>query len=216
MRRFVSTGSIVFDVEANIGYYTLLFAKLAGPTGTVHAFEPTSYAFRRLSRNVALNPGLVSTLALNNVGLLARPIERDEAIESQFSQRRPAYSRRESIRFTTIAEYCETRGIGSIDFLKVDVDGYDEEVVVGGREILERTQPVVLGEFCDRVLRDHGTSLEGYVHLYESLGSGRYVKTPDASPTPLAMLLQEPDIEDRTVNAVLLPARYAGRITDRR
>jgi hypothetical protein len=142
---------------------------------------------------------------VNQVGLLDVPAERDEAIESQFSRRRPAYSRRERVTFTTLDRYCELKGIDAIDVIKIDVDGYDQDVVLGGRDVLRRSRPLVLCEFCDRVLRDHGTSLVSYVDLYDTLGYDRYVTRPGQPPRSLRELLGEPDIANRTVNALLLP-----------
>lgn len=205
VRRLVMPGQTVVDVGANVGYYSLLFSKLVGPAGAVHAFEPTTYARARFRENLALNPGLGSNIHLNQQGLLAAPAERDEAIESQFSQRRPAYSRREHVSFTTVDQYCRAAQIRSLDFVKIDVDGYDQEVVLGGEETLMRYRPLVLCEFCDRVLRDHGTDLATYVELFIRLGYDRLMTGAHDVPRPLTSLLLEPGITDRTVNAVLLP-----------
>jgi len=53
--REVRTGDVVVDVGANIGYYTLLFARQVGPTGHVYAFEPDPHNFGLLRRNVLQN-----------------------------------------------------------------------------------------------------------------------------------------------------------------
>src|SRR6202158_5363177 len=60
LRRLVSPGSLVLDIGANIGAHTLHLAQLVGPNGRVTAFEPTDYAFRKLGRNLELNPELKS------------------------------------------------------------------------------------------------------------------------------------------------------------
>src|ERR1700680_1562623 len=58
LRRLVSPSSLVLDIGANIGAHTLHLAQLVGPTGRVIAFEPTDYAYRKLTRNLELNPQL--------------------------------------------------------------------------------------------------------------------------------------------------------------
>jgi FkbM family methyltransferase len=60
LRRLVAPGSLVLDIGANIGAHTLSLASLVGPAGRVLAFEPTDYAFRKLSRNLELNPDLAA------------------------------------------------------------------------------------------------------------------------------------------------------------
>src|SRR5260221_8684023 len=50
VKRTLRPGWIVFDIGANIGYFTLLMSKLVGAGGQVHGFEPTGYAFERLER----------------------------------------------------------------------------------------------------------------------------------------------------------------------
>lgn len=51
----VNKGHVVLDIGANIGYYTLLFAKKVGLDGHVFAFEPEPQNFALLSKNVEIN-----------------------------------------------------------------------------------------------------------------------------------------------------------------
>src|SRR5512138_2867115 len=53
--RSVKSGMVVVDIGANIGYYTLLFARLVGPQGRVIAFEPDPATFALLKKNVDSN-----------------------------------------------------------------------------------------------------------------------------------------------------------------
>src|SRR5262245_2470231 len=55
VEQFVRPGWVVIDVGANIGYFTLLFAKKVGPAGRVHAIEPAARITESLLRNVSLN-----------------------------------------------------------------------------------------------------------------------------------------------------------------
>lgn len=54
-QRVVRPGSTVLDIGANIGYFTILFAQLAGPDGSVHAFEPALANVELLTTNVSTN-----------------------------------------------------------------------------------------------------------------------------------------------------------------
>src|SRR5450756_2039953 len=60
LARLTEPSSLVLDIGANIGAHTLHLANLVGPNGRVMAFEPTDFAYRKLSRNLELNPSLAS------------------------------------------------------------------------------------------------------------------------------------------------------------
>jgi len=60
LARLTEPSSLVLDIGANIGAHTLHLANLVGPEGRVMAFEPTDFAFRKLRRNLDLNPSLAS------------------------------------------------------------------------------------------------------------------------------------------------------------
>jgi len=51
----LTPGDVFLDIGAHIGYFTVLAARLVGPTGHVYAFEPSPATFRRLQKNIELN-----------------------------------------------------------------------------------------------------------------------------------------------------------------
>src|SRR5271155_1636955 len=55
LEHFVRSGLVAYDVGAQAGFYSLLFSRLAGPTGTVYAFEPCAYEARYLLDHVRMN-----------------------------------------------------------------------------------------------------------------------------------------------------------------
>src|SRR4029450_8092682 len=67
-RRTLAPGDVCLDIGAHIGYYTLLAARLVGPEGHVHAFEPAPASFRRLRANRQLNRLHNGTLARRRSG----------------------------------------------------------------------------------------------------------------------------------------------------
>jgi FkbM family methyltransferase len=153
VKRCIRPGHVCIDVGANIGYFSLLMAKLGA---TVHAFEPTTYGFERLSGNLALNTNLRTSIVAHRKGLSDRACEITEALEARFSLRMLAHDHLERMQFETLdADWTAKR----IDFLKIDVDGHDTEVVRGARESLRRHRPTVMAEFCDRVLKQYGSSV---------------------------------------------------------
>src|ERR1700716_3555273 len=76
LRKLVSPAALVLDVGANIGAHTLHLAHLVGPKGRVIAFEPTDYAFRKLSRNLEINPQLAPLVTACHLFLTENDTER--------------------------------------------------------------------------------------------------------------------------------------------
>lgn len=206
-QRYVNDGSVTIDVGANVGYYSLLLSHCAGPTGQVHAFEPTRWAYERCLRNLELNRARRGApISVNRTGLLARERAGYEAIESQFSARTLAYQTVEELRFTTLDAYCKAQGITRIDFMKVDVDGYDAQVVEGAYETLANSHATLLCELHDAALRARGDSLAKYVELLRCLGyeHGTVLDGPIQGVVPLRDLVARPAIG--SVNLLLTRA----------
>ena len=70
INKYVNPGMTVLDIGANIGCHTLRLAKLVGKNGKVIAFEPMSWAYLRLKRNIELNDFnniILEKLALSNI-----------------------------------------------------------------------------------------------------------------------------------------------------
>lgn len=144
-RRHVAPGMTVFDVGANRGELTLLFASLAGD-GIVHAFEPAAATFETLERAVAGCRNVVARrLALSDAegdatlhcyggpfhvfsSLAARPLA-DYGVDAG-----PVM--REIVQISTLDAYCEAEGIARIDLLKIDVEGAELQVLRGARGLL--------------------------------------------------------------------------------
>lgn len=77
IKKLVQTGWVIYDVGANIGYFTLMFKRLVGENGVVFAFEPLPKNLERLEENLAIN-GLTSHVKVHPYAVI------DESKEVQF------------------------------------------------------------------------------------------------------------------------------------
>lgn len=151
--RTIEPGWTVVDVGANIGLYTLLFAQLAGPDGQVHAFEPEPENHRRLLVNLALNEA--SNVSARQEALAAVPGTRtlnvyDHSLNAWHSFGRaslpdpfaPGHTAEPShtldVTTTMLDSYCAEKAIDSVDFLKIDVEGAELDVLHGAAKLLAR------------------------------------------------------------------------------
>jgi FkbM family methyltransferase len=163
VRKWLQPGMTVVDVGANIGYYTLLSAHCVGQTGQVFAVEPSPYAYDKLRDAVETN-GLqnVTTLmaALDNkcgTGFLYSP-PRDNHSPSML---RSDHDDGVAVAVTTL-EYCLSQWkLENIDLLKVDVEGFEPQVLQGAESALRVGRiRALLCELNDWWLRRAGWTAE--------------------------------------------------------
>ena len=135
IRRALKPRMTVFDIGANSGAHALPMAKLVGPQGRVYAFEPTEQAYDRLLANKALNPSLkdilipVKTILTDATGARPEKIYSSWKIANSEDSAHPHHGGSsfsvESTPEMTLDEFVETSKISQLDFIKMDVDGYE-------------------------------------------------------------------------------------------
>ena len=134
-RNLIKSDWTVFDCGAKTGFFTLLFSELC-ETGIVHAFEPTS-TFEMLVNNVN-HCGITNTV-LKKLALGEKSGQIEDNIFRIWGQ--PA--ERMIYDFITIDEYCEKNNIQRLDFMKVDVDSYDFDLLKGAINTIQTLKPII-------------------------------------------------------------------------
>jgi FkbM family methyltransferase len=153
-------GQTFVDVGANHGYFSVLAARLVGPTGHVFAFEPNPSVFEQLSEHVTRNR--LTNVTTERVALA----EHEGALElfvsacatnsglSSISPRPLAFAhgsldreRRVQVRATTVDRWRRDRNVGRIDLLKIDVEGAEPLVLRGMAETFVHAPPA--GIICE-------------------------------------------------------------------
>jgi FkbM family methyltransferase len=138
-------GWVVLDIGANIGAHALRLGRRIGTAGCVYAFEPTSYAFEKLERNVALNPTLriiPVRAALSDRSVPAQTISYRSSWRTD-GQRSVQSS---VVDFVRLDDWCAQRGVDRIDLIKIDVDGNEYSVVTGAMKMITSSLPLFLLE----------------------------------------------------------------------
>jgi FkbM family methyltransferase len=204
VKKLLQPDCIVFDIGANIGYFTLLMSKLVGDNGQVHCFEPTTYAFERLQKNISLNPDLpLHNIKLNNKGLSSSSESKVESLESRFSARLLAHDEDELIEFTTFDDYFYSSKLDRIGFIKIDVDGYDYAVIEGGAQVLKKYKPIVMAEICNRVLKERDVDVTSYLNLYLEYGYSTCELLESEESLSLEKLIKDPRVQSGSWNILL-------------
>jgi FkbM family methyltransferase len=180
-QNLVGKSSICFDVGANIGYYSLLFASL-NPQGVVHCFEPVPLNYHVLCTNSLmngfsnLNPNLCAVG--DREGCADLVISRDSAYSSLVDTGRKPAVNRVSVCMTTLDAYCQRHEIARIDILKVDVEGAEGKVLCGAEQVLrdpKRRPHTVMLELYEPMLVQYGTNIEEIFRKMQCFGYRAFV-----------------------------------------
>jgi FkbM family methyltransferase len=158
MRRFLRPGQTIIDVGANLGYLTRVFARSTGLGGRVHAFEPNPIIFSLLEKNVSAFP----QVSLYNVGLSSSDARLplfiaglDHSVGS-FAKEYPAthvFYQESGQLNSTVSElvagdrFMEKIGIRHADILKIDVEGWELNVLGGLERTISESQRLTI--FCE-------------------------------------------------------------------
>lgn len=175
MCKYVKPGMTVLDIGANIGCHTLRYAKLVGRHGKVIAFEPMPWAVSKLRRNIELND--FNNIVLEKIALSDVSAKRSVYFRSSWTLddgSTPDSKTNEDVDFITLDEYVHRNKLDKIDFIKLDVDGYEYKVVRGGLKSLIKFKPVMIIEFGNYTLNEYGDNLESLIALLSSAGYAFY------------------------------------------
>jgi len=144
----LSHGMTVIDVGADIGYYTLLFARRVGEQGRVIAFEPIPAARERLEDNVELNG--YTNVTICDFALFSSKGQVILEGPLQLSRINPAKTKTENKDIhveTRVFDECLLElEVQRIDLVKIDVEGAELEVLRGMEESLTKYHPNLLVE----------------------------------------------------------------------
>jgi FkbM family methyltransferase len=177
-RRFTTLlepGQVLFDVGANIGFFSMLGASLVGPDGRVYAFDPVPHHADAIRHNLGLNDirnfTLIEKAVADHSGrarLLVPPESTGARVDSQDPAPGEGHIEVEEIDvdLVTLDELVESNVIRPPDVVKIDVEGAEVEVVKGMSRTLARYRPVLLCEM-------HGRNGE-YAKLVASMGFDVY------------------------------------------
>lgn len=152
LHRIVRPGDTVFDVGANVGFFTLLAARLAGPTGQVLAFEPVPGNVSTIRRNLRLNQNTNVEICQAAVGERnghAELVLADHSGGAALASVPKPPDARGSIQVkkVTLDEVIASRKFPPPNVVKIDVEGAELQVLQGMTNTLNDLRPVVLLEF---------------------------------------------------------------------
>ena len=150
--KFLQAGDVCWDIGANVGFYTCLFATLVKEQGSVVAFEPIASTRAFLEENIRLNG--FQNVTVKKIALGDSPgrrrifLNHPDLAEGTVSLKSEEGPHTELIEIDTIDNLYA--GLPPPDFVKIDVEGYQMEVLNGGKKFFSQFGPMVMAELRDK------------------------------------------------------------------
>lgn len=186
----IKENPIIFDVGANIGITSLVFSSKFGDGCRVFAFEPHPLSYERLRKNIELDSELGSRIDVFLFGLSDRRecCQLSIPTPQQHARYDPAYNQINSGLYSvkgrgsenvdceliTLDEFISARTIRRVDFIKIDVEGVEFEVLLGGESTIRTYRPSILLEYNDLTRALSSYPCEDYLFFFERYGYDVY------------------------------------------
>lgn len=145
----------IIDLGAQYGYYTLLFAKLIGPTGVVFSFEPNKESHYDLIRNIKINH-LPNVIPINKAVSDRSGIENFFPGSSSFYKINKEHSVLTKVGATCLDDFFKDYS-GEIHFMKIDIEGAEKKALRGMENILRKNYNIkIVIELSLKILDEIG------------------------------------------------------------
>jgi FkbM family methyltransferase len=160
--KYLRPGGIVFDVGANVGYYTLLSSLGVGPSGRVFSFEPSPRSLSFLKRHLELN--LIANVDVLEVAVADKSRKGKFEEGPSLSMGRIAETGEVEVQMVSLDDLYLSKRVPLPDVIKMDIEGAEYDALRGARIILEEGISTIflathgrdVHDSCCRLLCDAG------------------------------------------------------------
>ncbi len=172
----------IIDIGANFGIQSLQFAKNF-TNSKIYSVEPTNYAFDKFIKNLELNPKLSKNIHPFQMFLGSKGKEMPNSIYSSWNleSKEVKHSKHlgekkdtEKTNSITLDEFVISNKISNVDFIKLDVDGFEYDVLKGGMNFLKEKKPPIFMELAPYLYKEYGYNKEKILKLIFSLNYNFY------------------------------------------
>jgi FkbM family methyltransferase len=151
IERILKRGMKVVDVGANIGYYMLMFEQIVRENGQIFVIEPSPENLTELELNVKRNK-------LENVQIIRRAVGNEIKKVGLLGGINSGVTSTEAGPFMVQQDLLDNLITERIDFLKIDIEGYEGQALAGARRVLAEYRPILFLEIHPSWLGRHGWS----------------------------------------------------------
>jgi FkbM family methyltransferase len=170
VKQLLKPGMNVVDIGGNLGYYALLEAQMVGDAGRVIAIEPVAANFAQLSKNVEANG--YRNILLHNVAIGASngtaPMYLSKKSNWHSLHPVPWETQEIKVRVSTLDALLAQHNLLSVDLIRMDLEGYEVEVIQGMTETVKNYSPRLLVELHPHVVG--AEAILSYLRHLKALG----------------------------------------------
>ena len=183
-KKILKNGDVALDIGANIGAHTLHLAAAVGASGHVYALEPTADIYLKLKDNLHQNPDLKDRVEAHQVMLMA---ENDLDLPTEIYASWPlkgsnkAHALHGGVGISTegatiksLDSMIEDLKLEKVTLIKMDVDGYEMDVLSGAVETIRRFRPVVIFEHSPYTSEERILDPNKIIKFFKSLNYSFY------------------------------------------
>jgi FkbM family methyltransferase len=161
IKKFCHPGMVIYDIGANIGYISLIFAKQVGKDGSVLSFEPLPDNCQRLSKNIALNK-LDERISVYQAAVVDKPgtalflVHKSGAMGKAYGSlgRDEHYLTEIEVQAITLDDFIFSQSHPYPDLIKMDIEGGEVLAIKGMHRTLAEIKPVLLVEIHSHLALD--------------------------------------------------------------
>lgn len=175
--RFLKTGQTFIDIGANQGEYSIWAARKVGSSGRVIAFEPMDSLFKQLNENIELNRPYNQVFTSIKMGLsnshgeinLYGKVGSNEGVNTMF----PTAEHTELIQnipLDTLDNQLELIACKQVDFIKIDVEGAELQVLKGAAKTIKKFKPTLLIEVNEEASQAGGYTSDDILSYLREYG----------------------------------------------
>jgi len=176
-KKFNTNKKLIFlDIGANIGSVTLPLAKLF-KKASIYSIEPTNYAFKKLKENLSLNESLKNQVLINQLFISDKKNPKKVWSSWNFNKQKNKHSiHRGNLKLIkansriSLDDFIRINKIKHVDFIKLDVDGYEFDVFRSGKNFFKKNKPVIFIEIAPYLYPEFGYTCLDLIKFIRKIG----------------------------------------------
>jgi FkbM family methyltransferase len=191
VKEVLTDGDIFIDIGANVGLFSLIASDCIGATGSIISFEPSPVTFNRLQENITLNA--IENSDLRNIGLSNQSGETNfyisdngyDAWDSFAPSQDNKLQKTISVAVSSLDKELQQVDKSRIKLVKIDVEGWEKYVIMGGENLFRNYAPIVMVEFTEENTFNAGYAIHeiydlmvDYGYVWHKVKDGKLIHDP--------------------------------------